>query len=77
MNPWQAIEAGRNGAYQVGGYTIAALAYTMYAGTPKEIHVSGKVWIENWEGEGMEADAKEIPEGVTEQWLDIFWKENF
>lgn len=77
MNPWDAIEAGRPGAHQVGGYTIAALAYTVYAGTPRQYHVKGKVWIENVEGEGMEADATDIPEGVTEEWLDEFWRRNF
>jgi hypothetical protein len=77
VNPWEAVEAARPMAYQVGGYTIAALAYTMFPGTNRERHVTGKIWIENAEGEGMEADPEDIPEGVTEEWLDEFWKENF
>ena len=77
MSPWEAVEASRDSACKVGGYTIGALAYTMYAGTTKEQQVTGKIWIENAEGEGMEADPELIPEGVTEVWMDQFWKENF
>jgi hypothetical protein len=65
-------------AYQVGQYSIGALAYTMRDPvTGKDVHVSGKVWIRNAEGEGMEADPSRIPEGVTEEWMDRFWQEHF
>lgn len=73
MTPWESIEANREQACQIGLYTIGKLEYTTLQG----LHVTGKLWIEFDSGEGMEVDANQIPEGVTAEWLDEFWRLNF
>ena len=54
---------------QTGGYTIQQFCSTSKHKNP--------VWITNESGEGMEADGDLIPEGVTAEWMDEFWKQNF
>jgi hypothetical protein len=73
MTPWESVEANRHTAQQIGRYTIGKMEYTTLQGET----ITGKLWIENEEGEGMEIASDLIQEGVTEEWLTDFWKQNF
>ncbi len=73
MTPWESVEANRHTAHQIGRYFIGKLEYTTLQGE----RVTGRLWIENREGEGMEVAGKLIPEGVTDEWIAEFWKQNF
>lgn len=42
-----------------------------------DIQVTGKLWIQKDDGEGMETDPDKIPEGATEEWMDEFWRREF
>lgn len=73
MTPWESVEANRDQACHIGPFTIGKLEYDTLQGE----HITGKVWIENESGEGMEVDEHLIPEGVNAEWLHEFWRLNF
>jgi hypothetical protein len=72
MTPWESVEANRESAHRVGNYWIGRMECDTLQGD----RFSG-LWLENVEGEGMAVNHGQIPEGVTPEWLDQFWKDNF
>jgi len=72
VTPWESIEANLARATRIGDYWISRLEYATLQGG----HFVG-LWLENKEGEGMEVKPGALRDGVTPEWLDLFWKVNF
>lgn len=83
LTPWDAVDEARRDtqkARTVGAYSLVLIEYDKYdysTGERRIVRVPKRLWIENAEGEGMECDPSLIPEDVTEEWLNVFWKKEF